>query len=96
MQFVLVSEYSCEDLQYVVQLVFEDGEYKFKPTKLAYKAISSQKEIKIEFKNSSFHSNDGTLKVDYEKVPSQIETLLNNLNRSLLNYIMNKPQEDEW
>ena len=90
------ANYSCERADYTIELQFKDGEYKFKPKKLTYKPASSKKKKRINFDKSDFHSANGKINNDYEKVPAQIETLLNNLNKSLLNYLTDKPQEDEW
>ncbi len=90
------ANYSCEGLEYIIELRFRDGDYRFKPIKLTYRAASSKKSQKIGLKKHKFYSNDGKIKDGYEKVSSQIEALLNNLNKSLLNYLTNKEQEDEW
>lgn len=93
--FSEADNYRCEGLHYVIELHFKDGEYKFKPKKLTYKPSSSRRKVKINFEKSDFHQTNGSVKNDYKKVPEQIETLFNNLNRSLLNYLTDKPQEDE-
>ncbi|NMH87075.1 hypothetical protein [Flavivirga algicola] len=88
--------YSCEGVEYIIELRFRDGDYRFKPIKLTYKTASNKKSQKIGLKKHKFYSNDGKIKEGYEKVSSQIETLLNNLNKSLLSYLTNRDQEDEW
>ena len=90
------TNYNCERADYTIMLQFEDGEYKFKPKKLSYKPASSKKKINIHFNKSDLHTAEGKINNNFAKVPAQIETLLNNLNKSLLNYLTNKPQEDEW
>ncbi len=90
------SKYQCVKAEYIIELQFRDGEYKFKPKKLFYKPPSSKKRIRIHFDKSAFHTTDGKINHRYKKVPAQIETLLNNLNRSLLNYLTDEKQEDEW
>ncbi|GAA3634566.1 hypothetical protein [Flavivirga jejuensis] len=89
-------DYGCEDVEYVIELRFKDGEYRFKPVKLTYKAASNKKKQKIELDKNKFYSSDGKIVNGYGKVPSQIETLFNGLNKSILNYLTNKKQEDEW
>ena len=90
------ADYHCEKANYTIELQFKDGEYKFKPKKLSYKPTSSNKKINIRFDRSDFHTAEGNTDSDYRKVPAQIEMLLNNLNKSLLNYLTDVPQEDEW
>lgn len=88
--------YSCEGLEYTIELRFRDGDYRFRPLKLTYKSASSKKKQNINLNKHKFYSKDGKIKEGYEKVSSQIEDLLNNLNKSLLNYLTGKEQEDEW
>ncbi len=45
--------------------------------------------FEIIFKNGNVDSG-------YEKVPFQIEVLLNNINKSLFNFITSNEQEVEW
>ena len=90
------TNYSCEGLEYIIELRFRDGDYRFRPLKLTYKTSLSKKQQKINLNKHKFHSKDGKIKEGYEKVSSQIEALLNNLNKSLLNYLTDKKQEDEW
>ncbi|WP_299553215.1 DUF4468 domain-containing protein [Seonamhaeicola sp.] len=86
--------YTCEDVNYTIQLKFFDGKYTFKPVKLSYKR-PGKKKTSIKFNQSSFHTS-GQLKKGYKKVASQIEDLFNKMNRSLNNYLTGKAQEDEW
>ncbi|WP_303318809.1 hypothetical protein Q4Q34_04970 [Flavivirga abyssicola] len=89
-------DYNCEGLEYTIELRFRDGEYRFKPKKLKYKIASSNKKQTIGLKKHKFYSKEGKIKKGYEKVSSQIEALLNKINRSLLNYLTGKVQDDEW
>ncbi|MCF8273063.1 MAG: DUF4468 domain-containing protein [Flavobacteriaceae bacterium] len=89
------ADYGCEDLTYNIELSFEDKQYKMKILKLSY-IDKKGKDIKMNLNKSDFHEQSGKIKDDYTKAPSQIETLLNNLNKSLLNYINGDDQEDEW
>jgi hypothetical protein len=89
------ADYSCEDLTYNIEFSFEDKQYKMKILKLSY-VDKKGKDIKMDLNKSDFYEGSGKIKEDYSKVPSQIETLLNNLNNSLLNYINGDDQEDEW
>ena len=50
----------------------------------------------IKLKESEFHTKEGNLEKDYEKVPSQIEGLFNGLNKSLFNFLTDREQETEW
>ncbi|GAA3596252.1 hypothetical protein Q4Q39_08055 [Flavivirga amylovorans] len=90
------SNFSCERLEYIIELRFRDGDYRFRPIKLIYKTASDKKEQTINLKKHKFYSKDGIIKKGYEKVSSQVEDLLNKMNKSLLNYLTDKPQEDEW
>ena len=90
------ADYSCEGLEYTIELRLSDGDYRFRPIKLSYKTASSKKRQNINLKKHTFYSKDGKIKEGYEKVSSQIETLLNDLNKSLLNYFTGKEQEVEW
>jgi hypothetical protein len=90
------SDYGCEDLTYVIELSFKDGEYKFKPKKLSYTTNSNKKEKEISLDNSDFYKNNGDIKEKYTKVPEQMQNLFNSLNKSLFNYLTNKEQENEW
>lgn len=90
------SEFSCEDLKYIILIKIKDGEYTFKPVKLTYKIGSSKKDQVVKFKGSDFYIKNGGIKSEYEKVPAQIETLFNDLSKSLLNYLTDKEQEKEW
>ena len=55
-----------------------------------------KKDKKIKLKESEFHTKEGNLEKDYEKVPSQIEGLFNGLNKSLFNFLTDREQETEW
>ena len=88
--------YSCEGLEYTIELRFRDGDYRFRPLKLTYKTASSKKKQNINLKKHTFYSKDGKIKAGYEKVSSQIEILLNSLNKSLLDYLTGKEVEGEW
>ncbi len=90
------ANYFCRKANYTIELQFKDGEYKFKPKRLSYKPEPNKKKKNIRFDRSDFHSSEGKINTGFAKVPAQIETLFNNLNKSLLNYLTNKPQEDEW
>ncbi|MDO5978355.1 hypothetical protein [Flavivirga spongiicola] len=87
--------YSCEGLEYIIELRFRDGDYRFKPLKLTYRTATSKNKQTISLKKHKFHSKDGKIKEGYEKVSSQIEAFLNSLNKSILNYLTDKEQEDE-
>ncbi|MEL0455447.1 hypothetical protein WJN01_04350 [Flavobacteriaceae bacterium SZ-1-7] len=90
------ADYGCTGLTYIVRLVFEDEEYEFIPTKITYKPEGSKKTVKINFNKSDFHANNGALNSGFENVPSQIEDLLNNLNKSLYFYLIDEEQKTEW
>ncbi|MDD7884470.1 hypothetical protein [Flavivirga sp. 57AJ16] len=90
------ADYSCEGLTYIIELRLRDGDYRLKPVKLTYKTASDKKQKTISLNTHEFYSKDGKIKEGYEKVSSQIETFLNSLNKSLLNYLIDKEQEDEW
>lgn len=90
------AKFQCVKAEYVIELQFSDGEYKFKPKKLFYNPPSSKKRVRIHFNKSIFHESTGKLSRDHKKVPAQIENLFNNLNRSLYNYLTDRKQEDEW
>ena len=94
--FGLKSDYSCEDLTYSIELTIKNGQYKFKPLSLSYTSTGKAKGNEINLKKSDFHNNNGEVKEEYEKVPFQIETLLNNMNKSLLHYLNDEDQETEW
>jgi hypothetical protein len=90
----LGADYGCEDFTYVIELKFEDKQYKMDVLKLSY-VDKSGKNIKMNLKKGDLYNN-GKIDEGYSKVPSQIEDLFNNLNISLLNYIKGDDQEDEW
>ncbi|MDO5970249.1 hypothetical protein Q4Q35_10570 [Flavivirga aquimarina] len=94
--FTEKSNYICGDIECKIELRFKDGEYRFRPINMFYKTSSSKKSKKINFQKNKFYSNDGKIIEGYEKVLSQVENLLNNLNKSLLNYLTDKEQEEEW
>lgn len=78
-----------------MELSFEDGEYNMKLKKLSYlNRLNKKEDIKLD--KSDFHNDNNELKNNYSKVPSQIETMFNELNTSLLNYINNKEQVNKW
>jgi hypothetical protein len=93
--FGLGADYSCEGLTYVIEIKFEDEEYRMKVKKLSYKNKSNKKE-NINLDKSDFHSGNNEIDKNYTKVPSQIETLFNNLNTSLYNFINKLEQVSEW
>lgn len=93
--FGVKSEYSCEGLTYAIEFTFEDEQYKIKPSELSY-ISKNGKMVKLNLNKSEFYTNNGDILEGYEKVSSQIEALFNNLNKSMLNFITNKDQEDEW
>jgi hypothetical protein len=86
----------CKNVDYVINVIVEDGKYTFKPKNITYNNKTSKKEDQINLGKSDFHESKDKLKPKYLKVPSQIEDLFNKLNKSLYNYIMNFEQEDEW
>ncbi|GAA4801034.1 hypothetical protein [Litoribaculum gwangyangense] len=94
--FTEASEFNCHDVEFTISIKFEDDGFSFEPKKLSYQTSSKNKKTSLNFKSSDFHSNNGNLKVDYSKVPSQIESLFNGLSKSLFNYLIDKEQEDEW
>jgi hypothetical protein len=93
--FGLGPDYSCEGLSYIIEIKFEDEEYNMKVKKLSYINKSNKKE-NISLEKSDFHSGNNDLSKNYTKVPSQIETLFNNLNTSLYNFINKLEQVSEW
>ena len=94
--FGLNSDYSCFDATYEIELEFDDDEYIFIIDKLEYEIPGNKKDQKIKLNKSDFHYKDGDLIGGYEKVPTQIENLFNNLNKSLFNYLSDFEQETEW
>lgn len=90
------SDYSCFDSTYEIEIKFVDDEYKFKIKKFSYAIPGNEKDKKIKLKESEFHTKEGNLEKDYEKVPSQIEGLFNGLNKSLFNFLTDREQETEW
>jgi hypothetical protein len=83
------------DCPNIMELSFEDGEYNMKLKKLSYlNRLNKKEDIKLD--KSDFHNDNNELKNNYSKVPSQIETMFNELNTSLLNYINNKEQVNKW
>jgi hypothetical protein len=94
--FGLKSDYKCEDLTYSIELTIKNRQYKFKPLSLSYTSTAKSKGNSINLKKSDFHNNNGEVKEEYEKIPSQIETLFNNMNKSLLHYLNDEDQETEW
>ena len=94
--FGLNSDYSCFDTTYEIELEFDDDEYIFIIDKLEYEIPGNKKAQKIKLNKSDFHYKDGDLIGGYEKVPTQIENLFNNLNKSLFNYLSDFEQETEW
>ena len=89
------ADYGCEGLTYQIEISFEDGQYKLKPLKLSYDSTKKGK-VNMNLNKSEYYDKNGKIDNDYSKVPSQIETLFNGLNESLLNYLTNEDQEDEW
>ncbi|AUP79970.1 hypothetical protein [Flavivirga eckloniae] len=89
------ADYSCETVEYTIELRLRDGDLRFKPIKLTYKGASDKKEQTINLKKNKFAKN-GAIIDGYEKASSQIETLLNSLRRSIVNYLTGKAQEEEW
>ncbi|MFD0989256.1 hypothetical protein ACFQ1R_04050 [Mariniflexile jejuense] len=96
--FGLDKDYTCETLNYIFEITFKNGEYRFEPIEISYTVSKNKKEKArdITFKKSSFHDKNGEVDSGYEKVPFQIEALLNNINKSLFNFITSNEQEDEW
>ncbi len=88
--------YTCVGLEYKVELRFRDGDYRFKPMRLSFKTSSSKKEQNINLNKHKFKGKDGVIQQGYEEVSSQVETLLNDMNKSILNHLTGKEQEDEW
>jgi hypothetical protein len=93
--FGLREAYSCEGLSYTLEIKFKDEEYKMKVKELSYINKSNKKE-KINLDKSDFLNGNSELDENYSKVPLQIETLFNNLNTSLFNFINKLEQVDEW
>jgi hypothetical protein len=86
----------CKNVDYVINVIVEDGKYTFNPKNITYNNKTSKKKDQINLGKSDFHESNDKIKAVYQKVPSQIEDLFNKLNKSLYNYIMNFEQEDEW
>ncbi|MEC3905710.1 DUF4468 domain-containing protein [Tamlana sp. 2201CG12-4] len=93
--FGVKPDYKCEGLSYNLVLTIQNGKYRFKPTRLSYNT-SANKRTWVNLNKSAFHESSTTLKKGHDNVPSQIEALFNNLNKSLQNYLNDKMQEDEW
>lgn len=77
----------------LIDLSFEDGQDKLQPLKLSYDTNNKKK---INLKKGDYYGKNGKIDEGYSKAPSQIETLFNGLNESLLNYLSNEDQADEW
>jgi len=88
------SDYSCEDIDYTIEISFKNNEYKMKVVDMSYTSVSSKKEIKLD--DSDFHDGKGNLKLDFKKVPDQIEIFLNGLNQSFLTYLNGDESTNEW
>jgi hypothetical protein len=90
------TNYKCKKVNYTILLKLYDGEYQFKPVKLDYRSSHNNRKIQIHLNKSDFHTSNGEVKTEYDKVSKQLENLLNKLNNSLFNYLTDKPQSDEW
>lgn len=89
---------SCYNGTYTIELEFKDNKYKFTPLSIQFIAGSS---VSINLKDGShYYNRKGNLKNMYDKVPSSIENLLNDLNKSLKNYLeestIESESSDDW
>ncbi|MCF7559191.1 hypothetical protein L3X39_00960 [Sabulilitoribacter multivorans] len=93
-----VSNYKCKNMIYDIEITLKKKEYIFKPFTLSYLtgSINNPKENIINLNESDFYKANGTIKKRFINVPSQIETLFNDLNKSLYTYLNDNPQFTEW
>lgn len=87
---------------YTIEISFKDGRYKFDPSYLEYRIPPSQYSVGT---NVTFHLDDmsslynekGNIRNMYKQIPAILEDTFNELNYSLLNYIVKyKTSNDNW
>ncbi|WP_154859507.1 DUF4468 domain-containing protein [Cyclobacterium xiamenense] len=89
---------------YTIEIEFKDNKYKFTPLSIEYRVPASQYSaggmVSINFNDgTAYYNKKGKLRKMYETIPSSIETLFNDLNSNLSNYLLSEKKEydkDDW
>jgi hypothetical protein len=77
-------------LDYVIEIAFKDGRYKFDLVSL------STTDRGTDYKNIPNFKTDKKLVKNFGESPQRVEAYLNGLNQSLKNYIVGKKKKDDW
>ena len=90
---------NCYYALYTIEIGFKNNKYKFTPIKLEYKVPSSQYSagglISILNDGSNYFNKKGIIRKMYSTIPSSIESLFNELNSNLANYLTAETENNE-
>ncbi|WP_031445845.1 DUF4468 domain-containing protein [Arenibacter algicola] len=79
-------------LDYVIEIAFKDGKYKFDLISLT----TSNEYGTADYKKIPNFKTDKKLVKNFGESPQRIENYFNVLNESLKNYILGKEKKDDW
>ena len=93
---------NCFDIKYVIEVEFKDGKYKIEPIDLSAGNFPTYFPIKLDKGGSSvdnYYNKSGELKNPFKKIPTEIQNTLNNINKSIEDYILkgkNDTNNSDW
>jgi hypothetical protein len=76
------------NLDYVIEISFKDGKYKFELVSLSTEGA--------DYKKIPNFKTDNKLIKNFGDSPNKIEAYLNNLNENLKNYILGQKKKEDW
>ncbi|WP_417619839.1 DUF4468 domain-containing protein [Oceanihabitans sediminis] len=97
----------CYYALYTIEIEFKDNKYKFTPLNLEYRVPASEytpggmKTINFS-DGSAYYNKKGKLRRMYKSIPTTVEALFNDLNKSLSNYLISEQlskesnESDDW
>lgn len=90
----------CHSGLYTIEIEFKDNKYKFTPLSIEYKVPATSytpaRMFPISFiDGSAYYDKKGELRKMFETIPSSMETLFNDLNTNLSNYLLSEKKENE-
>jgi len=95
---------SCYNGLYTIEIEFKNNKYKFTPLSIEYRVPASQYStggrVSINFNDGTvYYNKKGKLRKVYITIPTSIETLFNELNSNLSNYLLIEKKandKDDW
>jgi hypothetical protein len=87
----------CTYATFTIEITFKDGKYKFAAIGLSEKPNNSTNITTHNLDDfSEYYDKDGTLKKYKDDVPVAYETLFNDLNKNLIDFMDKKKKAENW